>query len=111
MAVQTIEQIQRLPPYMEGLQKRLLQSVFGTFDGEDQKTPGLIDRPITLPDFKIAGLDPLQQMALSYAPQMFGSFQPYMQSASQAQIGSGLGTLGTAMTPTGIGVSRSRSIS
>ena len=93
MAVQTIEQIQRLPPYMEGLQKRLLQSVFGTFDGEDQKTRGLIDRPITLPDFKIASMDPLQQMALSYAPQMFGSFQPYMQGA-QAQIGSGLGTLG-----------------
>ena len=38
MAVQTVEQIERLPPYMEGLQKRLLQSVFGTFDGEDQKT-------------------------------------------------------------------------
>ena len=82
MAVQTIEQIQRLPPYMEGLQKRLLQSVFGTFDGEDQKTPGLIDRPITLPDFKLAGLDPLQQMALSYAPQMFGSFQPYAKGTS-----------------------------
>ena len=97
MAVQTVEQIQRLPPYMEGLQKRLLQSVFGTFDGEDQKTPGLIDRPITLPDFQIAGMDPLQQMALSYAPQMFGSFQPYMQGA-QAQIGSGLGTLGAAST-------------
>ena len=31
MAVQTIEQIQRLPPYMEGLQKRLLQSVFWNF--------------------------------------------------------------------------------
>ena len=61
---------------------------------------GLIDRPITLPDFKIAGMDPLQQMALSYAPQMFGSFQPYMQGA-QAQIGSGLGTLGAS---TGIGV-------
>ena len=59
---------------MEGLQKRLLQSVFGTFDGEDQKTPGLIDKPLHLPDFKLAGLDPLQQMALSYAPQMFGSF-------------------------------------
>jgi len=103
MAVQTIEQIQRLPPYMEGLQKRLLQSVFGTFDGEDQKTPGLIDRPITLPDFKIAGMDPLQQMALSYAPQMFGSFQPYMQGA-QAQIGSGLGTLGAASTGIGAGL-------
>ena len=57
---------------------------------------GLIDRPITLPDFKIAGMDPLQQMALSYAPQMFGSFQPYMQGA-QAQIGSGLGTLGALL--------------
>ena len=103
MAVQTIEQIQRLPPYMEGLQKRLLQSVFGTFDGEDQKTPGLIDKPITLPDFQIAGMDPLQQMALSYAPQMFGSFQPYMQGA-QAQIGSGLGTLGAASTGIGAGL-------
>tara|TARA_R100001163_G_C5047882_1_gene184995 strand:+ start:578 stop:1558 length:981 start_codon:yes stop_codon:yes gene_type:complete len=103
MAVQTVEQIQRLPPYMEGLQKRLLQSVFGTFDGEDQKTPGLIDRPITLPDFQIAGMDPLQQMALSYAPQMFGSFQPYMQGA-QAQIGSGLGTLGAASTGIGAGL-------
>ena len=103
MTVQTVEQIQRLPPYMEGLQKRLLQSVFGTFDGEDQKTPGLIDRPITLPDFKIAGMDPLQQMALSYAPQMFGSFQPYMQGA-QAQIGSGLGTLGAASTGIGAGL-------
>ena len=97
MAVQTVEQIQRLPPYMEGLQKRLLQSVFGTFDGEDQKTP------IGLPEFKIAGMDPLQQMALSYAPQMFGSFQPYMQGA-QAQIGSGLGTLGAASTGIGAGL-------
>ena len=61
-----------------------------------------MDRPITLPDFKIAGMDPLQQMALSYAPQMFGSFQPYMQGA-QAQIGSGLGTLGAIST--GIGAS------
>tara|TARA_A100001201_G_scaffold142960_1_gene142724 strand:+ start:562 stop:1542 length:981 start_codon:yes stop_codon:yes gene_type:complete len=103
MAVQTVEQIERLPPYMEGLQKRLLQSVFGTFDGEDQKTPGLIDKPITLPDFQIAGMDPLQQMALSYAPQMFGSFQPYMQGA-QAQIGSGLGTLGAASTGIGAGL-------
>ena len=103
MAVQTVEQIQRLPPYMEGLQKRLLQSVFGTFDGENQKTPGLIDKPITLPDFQIAGMDPLQQMALSYAPQMFGSFQPYMQGA-QSQIGSGLGTLGAASTGIGAGL-------
>tara|TARA_R100000988_G_C3990380_1_gene162337 strand:- start:489 stop:1472 length:984 start_codon:yes stop_codon:yes gene_type:complete len=103
MAVQTVESISRLPPYMEGLQKRLLQSVFGTFDGEDQTAQGLIDKPITLPDFKLAGMDPLQQMALSYAPQMFGSYQPYMQGA-QGQIGAGLGTLGAASTGIGAGL-------
>ena len=103
MAVQTVESVKRLPPYLEGLQKRLLQSVFGTFDGDTQTTPGIIDKPIGLPEFKIAGMDPLQQMALSYAPQMFGSFQPYMQGA-QAQIGSGLGTLGAASTGIGAGL-------
>ena len=103
MAVQTVESVKRLPPYLEGLQKRLLQSVFGTFDGDTQTTPGIIDKPIGLPEFKIAGMAPLQQMALSYAPQMFGSFQPYMQGA-QAQIGSGLGTLGAASTGIGAGL-------
>ena len=107
MAVQTVEQVKRLPPYLEGLQKRLLQSLFGQFDGESQTTPGLLDRPIDLPDFKLAGLDPLQQMAFSYAPQMFGSYAPFVQSASD-QVGAGLGSLGTAqqalgtaMTPLG----------
>ena len=107
MAVQTVESVKRLPPYLEGLQKRLLQSLFGTFDGENQTTPGLLDKPIDLPDFKLAGLDPLQQMAFSYAPQMFGSFAPFIQSASD-QIGQGIGSvgagqqaLGTAMTPLG----------
>ena len=103
MSLQTVEQIQRLPPYLEGLQKRLLQSLYGTFDGETQTTPGLLDKPIDLPDFKIAGMDPLQKMALSYAPKMFGSYLPYMQGA-QAQVGSGLGTLGSAATGVGAGV-------
>ena len=103
MAVQTVESVKRLPPYLEGLQKRLLQSVFGTFDGDTQTTPGIIDKPIGLPEFKIAGMDPLQQMALSYAPKMFGSYLPYMQGA-QAQIGSGLGTLGAASTGIGAGL-------
>ena len=103
MAVQTVESVKRLPPYLEGLQKRLLQSVFGTLDGDTQTTPGIIDKPIGLPEFKIAGMDPLQQMALSYAPQMFGSFQPYMQGA-QAQIGSGLVSLGAESTGIGAGL-------
>ena len=51
MAVQTVESVKRLPPYLEGLQKRLLQSVFGTFDGDTQTTPGIIDKPIGLPEF------------------------------------------------------------
>ena len=107
MAVQTVEQVKRLPPYLEGLQKRLLSGLFGTFDGATQTTPGLLDKPIDLPDFKLAGLDPLQQMAFSYAPQMFGSYAPFVQSASD-QVGQGLGSLGTAqealgtaMTPLG----------
>ena len=32
MAVQTVENIQRLPPFLEGLPNRLLQTGFGTFD-------------------------------------------------------------------------------
>jgi len=107
MAVQTVEQVKRLPPYLEGLQKRLLQSLYGTFDGDTQKTPGLIDQPLNLPDFQVAGLDPLQQMAFAYAPQMFGSYAPFMQSglgqigAGANALGQGQSTLGTALSPIG----------
>ena len=103
MAVQTVESMNRLPPYLEGLQKRILQSVFGQFDGDSQTTPGLIDRPINLPDFKIAGMDPMQQMAMAYAPQMFGSYAPFMQSASD-QVGAGLGSLGAGAGALGTGM-------
>ena len=65
MAVQTVENIQRLPPFLEGLQKRLLQTGFGEFDGEDQTTPGLLDTPLNLPQFQIAGIDPLRTRAIS----------------------------------------------
>ena len=67
MAVQTVEQVQRLAPYLEGLEKRLLQSAFGTFDGDKQTSQGLLDAPLNLPQFQVAGLDPLQQQALSAA--------------------------------------------
>ena len=88
MAVQTVESMQRLPPYLEGLQKRILQSVFGQFDGDSQTTPGLIDSPINLPEFNIAGMDPMQQMAMAYTPQMFGSYAPFMEGAL-GQVGRG----------------------
>ena len=99
MAVQTIEQVQRLAPYLEGLEKRLLQSAFGTFDGDEQTQKGLLDRAITLPQFQVAGLDPLQQQALAAAPQMFGSFAPFLRGAGQtagagtAALAGGLGML------------------
>ena len=83
MATQTIEQVQRLSPYLEGLEKRLLQSAFGEFDGEDQTTPGLLDTALNLPEYQVAGLDPLQQAAQQQALRQFGLFQPFVQTAGQ----------------------------
>jgi hypothetical protein len=99
MAVQTVENIQRLPPYLEGLQKRLLQTGFGVFDGDTQTTPGLLDTPLGLPGFQIAGTDPLQAKATQLGEQMVGSFQPFMRGAADQALGaqqaltSGLGFL------------------
>lgn len=100
MAVQTVEQVQRLAPYLEGLEKRLLGTAFGTFDGETQTAPGLLDKPIDLPSYQVAGLDPLQQAAMSYAPGLVGSYAPFIGGAAgqtygaQAALGAGLGLLG-----------------
>ena len=96
MATQTIEQVQRLSPYLEGLEKRLLQSAFGEFDGEDQTTPGLLDTALNLPEYQVAGLDPLQQAAQQQALIQFGLFQPFVQTAGQlatSGIAQGLGML------------------
>ena len=96
MATQTIEQVQRLSPYLEGLEKRLLQSAFGEFDGEDQTTPGLLDTALNLPEYQVAGLDPLQQAAQQQALNQFGLFQPFVQTAGQlatSGIAQGLGML------------------
>lgn len=83
MAVQTVESVQRLAPYLEGLEKRLLQSAFGTFDGNKQTQKGLLDTAINLPQFRVAGLDPLQTEALRLAPEMFGSYAPFIRGAGQ----------------------------
>jgi hypothetical protein len=86
MAVQTYENIQRLPPFLEGLQKRLLQSAFGTFDGEAQTTPGLLDRPLGLPGVQIAGMDPLTARAAELGEQMVGQAQPFLQGAANQTL-------------------------
>ena len=81
MAVQTVENIQRLPPFLEGLQKRLLQTGFGEFDGETQTTPGLLDSPLDLPQFQIAGIDPLRERAITLGENLVGSFKPFVEGA------------------------------
>jgi len=99
MAVQTVENIQRLPPFLEGLQKRLLQSAFGVFDGEAQTSPGLLDRTLGLPSIQIAGMDPLTARATELGEQMVGQAQPFLQGAAnqslaaQQALTSGLGFL------------------
>jgi len=50
MATQTVENINRLPPFLEGLQKRMLQTGFGEFDGDTQTSTGLLDSTLGITD-------------------------------------------------------------
>ena len=99
MATQTYENIQRLPPFLEGLQKRLLQTGFGEFDGDTQTTAGLLDSPLGLPDYQIAGMDPLRSSAIGLGEQLSGSYQPFIEGAKEQDLAgqqaltSGLGML------------------
>jgi len=83
MSTQTIEQVQRLAPYLEGLEKRILQSAFGEFDGDTQTSKGLLDTALDLPEYQVAGMDPLQLAAQEQALNQFGMFQPFVQTGGQ----------------------------
>ena len=100
MATQTVEQVQRLAPYLEGLEQRILGTAFGEFDESGTQTKkGLLDTALGLPQQQVAGLDPLQQAALDAAPEMVGSYTPFTEGASaqtiggQAALAGGLGIL------------------
>ena len=93
MATQTVEQVQRLAPYLEGLEKRVLQTAFGEFDGTTQKSPGLLDKPLDLPEYQVAGLDPLQQQAMQLGQAQVGTYQPAVQQGLGAAT-AGIGALG-----------------
>lgn len=99
MSTQTVETVNRLAPYLEGLEQRLLGTAFGEFSGATQTSPGLLDAPINLPTQQVAGLDPLQQQAFAAAPGMVGSYAPFVLGAAgqtlggQAALGGGLGLL------------------
>ena len=102
MATQTVENIQRLPPFLEGLQKRLLQTGFGEFKDGKQISKGLLDKALNLPGFKIAGMDPLRKKAVRLGEQLTGSYRPFIRGArnptlaGQQALAAGLGTLGGA---------------
>jgi hypothetical protein len=86
MSTVTYENIQRLPPFLEGLQKRLLQTGFGEFDGDTQTTKGLLDSPLNLPQFQIAGIDPLRSRAVSLGENLVGSFKPFVEGARDQSL-------------------------
>jgi hypothetical protein len=100
MAVETVETVKRLAPYLEGIEQRLLNTAFGQYDDSGTQTAsGLLDTPLGLPQQQVAGLDPLQQQALNMAPGMVGSYAPFTLGASgqtlggQAALAGGLGLL------------------
>lgn len=100
MAVETVETVKRLAPYLEGIEQRLLNTAFGQYDNSGTQTAsGLLDTPLGLPQQQVAGLDPLQQQALNMAPGMVGSYAPFTLGASgqtlggQAALAGGLGLL------------------
>ena len=107
MATQTIENVQRLAPYLEGLEKRVLQTAFGEFDGDRQTSKGLLDTPLDLPEQRVATLDPLQQRAMEMGLSQVGSFQPALQTGlGSAQAGIGSIGAGVSMLDPSQGIQR-----
>jgi hypothetical protein len=107
MATQTVEQVQRLAPYLESLEKRVLDTAFGTFSGGQQTAPGLLDKPINLPQYQVAGLDPLQQQAAQLGQAQVGTYQPALQQGlGAAQAGIGALGQGVAMLDPSQGISQ-----
>lgn len=105
--VETIEQIQRRPEYIEQREKALLDQVFGQYNAETGRweggmlqQPGLFD----IPEYRFTGASPLQEEAFARAmsPEFAMRYQPYFDAASDFMTGAGgalsrgLGTLSGA---------------
>ena len=96
--VTTSEQIVRQAPFLEEYQKQLLTGVFGT---EGDTTSGI--QPITIPAVTVAGLQPLQQQAITRAKAGLGVQDPFIKAGARS-MGVGLGSLGLGATTLGQGV-------
>ena len=86
MAVQTVENIQRLPPFLEGLQKDYCKLDLVSFDGESSNHVPFLDSPLDLPQFQIAGIDPLRERAITLGQNLAGSFRPFIEGARDQSL-------------------------
>lgn len=86
MGTTTTQQIIREAPDIEAYKIGLLQSA-----------KGLVDTPLNLPSYQIAGLSPDQTAAFNQARQGIGAYQPYLQAGSQA-LNQGMGMTQDAAT-------------
>ena len=70
MAVQTVEQIQRLAPFMEDYVRKLLESTYQQ-----------VQDPVNIPDQQIAGLTDAQKQAGTLIDQGIGAYQPLINQS------------------------------
>jgi len=82
------EQITREAPQIEAQRLALLQDA-----------AQIAGQPISLPDFQVSDLSPLQQQANVLAQQGVGTFQPFLDQAA-ATTGLGTGTIGEGVGTT-----------
>ena len=70
MAVQTVEQIQRLAPFMEDYVRKLLESTYQQ-----------VQDPVSVPDQQVAGLTDAQKQAGTLIDQGIGAYQPLIDQS------------------------------
>jgi len=93
-----IIQTTKPPKYIEERLEKLLTTLFGVpavgtegEEGYQAAIPGLIDKPMTIPAYEVAGLSPMQLQAMQQAQSGLGAYQPYLEAAGET-VGTGLGT-------------------
>ena len=101
MSVETREERRLLPASIQQRQDQLLNTLFGIVDDPstpdvDESKAGLIDRQIQVPQRTVEQLSQDELDAATRARQGLGAFQPFINTAEQAQLaGLGATELGT----------------
>jgi len=85
VATETTRQIVQENPEIEAYRLGLLQDVQRFIGGQITGVDPVTGAPVTRgmpPAFQVAGLSPMQQQAAQLAQQGIGTYQPYLQSAT-----------------------------